>query len=78
MGDVDWSKRAWPGYEGANAFSSMGDVDWSKRSSVGGARQFGPFSFGDDGNNRDKRTRGLYRNWLAGGTSPGIRQSTYE
>ena len=75
MGDVDWSKRGYPGYGGANAFSSMGDVDWGKRS-IGGARQFGDIE--DTGNNKVKRAGGLYRSWLSGGRGPGIRQSTYQ
>ena len=73
MGDVDWSKRSYPGYGGANAFSSMGDVDWRKRS-VGAARQFGD----DEDHEKVKKAGGLYRNWLSGGYKPGIRQSTYQ
>ena len=74
MGDVDWSKRSYPGYGGANAFTSMGDVDWGKRG-VGAARSFAV----DDDNdlNKVKRARGLYRSWLSRGNSPGIRQSRY-
>jgi len=63
MGDVDWSKRSYGGYfGGADAFSSMGDVDWGKRS-VGPAHQFGS-------GNKDKRSSGLYRNWLSRQNSP--------
>jgi len=63
MGDVDWSKRSYGGYfGGADAFSSMGDVDWSKRS-VGPAHQFGS-------DNKEKRSSGLYRNWLSRQNSP--------
>ena len=70
MGDVDWSKRSYGGYfGGADAFSSMGDVDWGKRS-VGPAHQFGS-------GNKDKRSSGLYRNWLSRQNSPGIAQSRY-
>lgn len=67
MGDVDWSKRSYPGYGGEHRFSSMGDVDWSKRS-VGAARNFGIDD--DNGHNTDKRARGLYRSWLSRGNSP--------
>ena len=70
MGDVDWSKRSYGGYfGGADAFSSMGDVDWGKRS-VGPAHQFGS-------GNKDKRSSGLYRNWLSRQNSPGIAHSRY-
>ena len=70
MGDVDWSKRSYGGYFGGpDAFSSMGDVDWSKRS-VGPAHQFGS-------DNKEKRSSGLYRNWLSRQNSPGIAQSRY-
>ncbi len=64
MGDVDWSKRSYPGYGGADAFSGMGDVDWGKRS-VGAARGFGVDD--DNDHNQDKRAMGLYRSWLSRG-----------
>lgn len=67
MGDVDWVKRSYPGYGGANAFSSMGDVDWGKRSGVGAARNFG---VDDNDHNTEKRARGLYHSWLSRGNRP--------
>ena len=75
MGDVDWVKRSYPGYGGANAFSSMGDVDWGKRSGVGAARNFG---VDDNDHNTEKRARGLYHSWLSRGNRPGIRQIRYQ
>jgi len=67
MGDVDWSKRSYPGYAGADSYSAMGDVDWGKRG-VGAARSFAINE--DNGHNKDKRARGLYRSWLSRGNAP--------